>query len=154
MVFYLLSLIVVVIDQGSKWWVRTHMYVGEHRDVLAPYLHFEYYQNSGAAFSSFQGYGKWFAYLALVVVGGLIYYQIKGSIQGIVMELAAGFLAGGALGNALDRLLYGKVTDFIVWGSGSGIMNIADLAINAGVLLLITCMLLRSWNNKRLYSFK
>ncbi|MBE9913591.1 signal peptidase II [Paenibacillus donghaensis] len=155
MFFYILTLVVVLIDQGSKWWVRTFMEVGEHRSVLAPYLHFEYYQNSGAAFSSFQGYGKWFAYLALIVVGGLIYYRIKGKISGKLMELAAGLLAGGALGNAFDRLFYGKVTDFIVWGSGSGIMNMADLAINAGVLLFIIGMLLRNWRDKRSsYSFK
>ncbi|KHF34148.1 Lipoprotein signal peptidase [Paenibacillus sp. P1XP2] len=72
----------------------------------------------------------------------------------MVLELAAGFLAGGALGNALDRLMYGKVTDFLVWGSRSGIMNIADLAINAGVVLLIFGMLLRGWQEKRSYSFK
>jgi len=154
MAFYILALMVLLVDQGSKWWVRTHMFVGEQRNVFIPYLHFEYYQNSGAAFSSFQGYGKWFAYLAIVVVGALIYYRIKGAIRGKVLELAAGFLAGGALGNALDRLIYGKVTDFLVWGSHSGIMNIADLAINAGVLLLIFGMLLRSWQDKRSYSFK
>ncbi|MDR9855291.1 signal peptidase II [Paenibacillus sp. VCA1] len=154
MAFYMLALIVLLIDQGSKWWIRVHMFVGEQRNVLAPYLHFEYYQNSGAAFSSFQGYGKWFAYLAVVVVAALIYYRVKGAIRGWVLELAAGFIAGGALGNALDRLIFGKVTDFIVWGSGSGIMNIADLAINAGVILLIVGMLIRSWQDKRSYSFK
>ncbi|GIO29125.1 MULTISPECIES: signal peptidase II [Paenibacillus] len=154
MAFYMLALIVLLIDQGSKWWIRVHMFVGEQRNVLAPYLHFEYYQNSGAAFSSFQGYGKWFAYLAVVVVAALIYYRVNGAIRGWVLELAAGFIAGGALGNALDRLIFGKVTDFIVWGSGSGIMNIADLAINAGVILLIVGMLIRSWQDKRSYSFK
>lgn len=50
--------------------------------------------------------------------------------------------------------MYGKVTDFLVWGSRSGIMNIADLAINAGVVLLIFGMLLRGWQEKRSYSFK
>ncbi|MWV42385.1 signal peptidase II [Paenibacillus sp. HJL G12] len=154
MLFYILTLIVVLIDQGSKWWVRDHMSVGEHRSVFDPYLHFEHYQNTGAAFSSFQGYGKWFAYLAIVVVGVIVYYRIKGALSGIVMDLAAGFLAGGAIGNALDRLIYGKVTDFIVWGSGSGIMNVADIAINAGVVLLVVGMLLRSWCERRSYSFK
>ncbi|MED5016357.1 signal peptidase II [Paenibacillus chibensis] len=154
MFFYLLSLIVLLIDQGSKWWVRNHMSVGEHWRVFDPYLHFEYYQNSGAAFSSFQGYGKWFAYLAIVVVGVIIYYRKKGTIRGFVLDAAAAFLVGGALGNAIDRIVFGKVTDFIVWGSGSGIMNVADLAINAGVLLLIVGTLLRSWNERRSYSFK
>lgn len=154
MLFYILSLIVLLIDQGSKWWVRDHMSVGEIRGVLDPYLHFEYYQNTGAAFSSFQGYGKWFAYLAVIVVACIIYYRKKGTIRGIVLDSAAAFLVGGALGNAIDRLVFGKVTDFLVWGSGSGIMNIADLAINAGVLLLIVGTLLRSWSERRSYSFK
>ncbi|MCJ8012429.1 signal peptidase II [Paenibacillus sp. KQZ6P-2] len=154
MVFYILSLIVLLIDQGSKWWVRNHMSLGEYRSVLDPYLHFEYYQNSGAAFGSFQGFGKWFAYLAVVVVGVIIYYRFKGVLNGIVMELASGFIVGGALGNALDRFFFGKVTDFIVWGSGSGIMNFADLAINAGALLLIVGMLLRSRRERRSYSIK
>ncbi|ULO09458.1 signal peptidase II [Paenibacillus sp. 19GGS1-52] len=141
MLIFVISAMVILMDQGSKWIVRSNMQVGETVPVWNHILQFTHFENSGAAFSSFQGYGKYFVIIALVFVAGLIYYRRKGEIKGVLMETAAGFLAGGAIGNAIDRLVFHKVTDFLVFGKSNGILNLANVAINVGVILFVIHLL-------------
>lgn len=86
----------------------------------SPHLQFVYYENSGAAFSSFQGYGKYFSIIAVVFVAAVFYYRRQGKIRGPLLEAASGLLVGGALGNAIDRVIYHQVTDFLVFGNRGG----------------------------------
>lgn len=53
------------------------------------------------------------------------------------METGTALLVGGAVGNAIDRILFNKVTDFVAFQHGHGILNLADIAINVGVLLIL-----------------
>lgn len=118
-----------------------------------PYISFSHYENSGAAGSSFQGYGRYFIIVGVLFVAGVLYYRRKGLLKGIMLESGAAFLVGGAIGNTIDRIWFGKVTDFLVFGSRNGVLNLADLALNVGVLLIIVDMLLNAWrakmNNRR-----
>ncbi|WP_019910123.1 signal peptidase II [Paenibacillus sp. HW567] len=141
MLFYLIAIGVILADQAAKWAVRSNMQLGESIPVWSGHLQFTYYENSGAAFSSFQGYGKYFAIVAVLFVVAIFYYRRKGELRGPVLEMASGFLVGGAIGNAIDRILYHQVTDFLVFGSRGGILNLADLAINAGGLLIVVHLL-------------
>ncbi|NUU63128.1 signal peptidase II [Paenibacillus agri] len=141
MIFYLISVLVILVDQVSKWLVRTHMEVGETIPFWAHLLKFTFYENSGAAFSSFQGFGRYFVIVAVGFVVAIFYYRRKGEIKGLLLNAAAGFLVGGAIGNAIDRVLFNKVTDFLVFGGSNGILNIADVAINAGVVLVLCYMI-------------
>lgn len=141
MIFYGIALFVILADQISKVLVRHHMEVGESIPFLSHVLKFTFYENSGAAFSSFQGYGRIFIIVAAGFVAAVLYYRRKGEIRGHLMNAAAGFLVGGAVGNAIDRALFGKVTDFLVFGRSDGILNLADVAINAGVVLAVFYLL-------------
>ncbi|MBW4083004.1 signal peptidase II [Paenibacillus sp. S150] len=141
MLFYLTALLVIIADQGAKWLVRSNMLLGETIPVWSGRLQFTYYENSGAAFSSFQGFGQYFAIVAVVFVAAVFYYRHKGELRGPLLEAASGLLVGGAVGNAIDRVIYRQVTDFLVFGSRGGIMNLADLAINAGGLLVVLHLL-------------
>ena len=62
----------------------------------------------------------------------------QGTLTGKMNDLGLAFLAGGAAGNVIDRLLFGQVTDFLTSRSGGGVLNVADHAIELGVLLLIS----------------
>lgn len=148
MLFYLISILVVLVDQTAKWLVRTHMELGERIPFWSPHLQFVYYENSGAAFSSFQGYGKYFSIIAVVFVAAVFYYRRQGRIRGPLLEAASGFLVGGALGNAIDRVIYHQVTDFLVFGNRGGILNLADLAINAGAILIVVYLLVDHFGHK------
>lgn len=136
MLFYLISGLVLILDQAAKWMVRTHMELGERIPFWSPHIEFVYYENSGAAFSLFQGYGQYFAIVAVAFVAAIFYFRRQGRIRGPLLEAASGFLVGGAAGNAIDRIIYRQVTDFLVFSENGGILNLADLAINAGALLL------------------
>lgn len=142
MLFYLITIVVLIADQAAKWMVRTHMELGEMIPFWSPHLRFVYYENSGAAFSSFQGYGQYFAIIAALFVAAVFYYRRQGKLRGPLLEAASGFLVGGAVGNAIDRVVYHQVTDFLVFGNRGGILNLADLAINAGGILIVVYLLL------------
>jgi signal peptidase II len=155
LLFYWVALIVFAADQISKLFVRLLMNVGETHTVKQGILQFIYLQNSGAAGSTFQGYGRWFGILAAIIVIGIIYYReamLKGRPR--VLDFGLGMLAAGAAGNGIERLVYGKVTDFIAFGSGRGSMNLADLAINIGVLIIIVYSLFfsKQWKQKHTIS--
>lgn len=97
---------------------------------------------------SFQGFGKYFAIVAVIFVAAIFYYRRQGKIRGPLLEAASGFLVGGAVGNAIDRALYHQVTDFLVFGNHGGIMNLADLAINAGGLLILIYLLVDHFRHR------
>jgi signal peptidase II len=136
MLFYLFVLLVMAMDQLSKLWIRIHMKVGDSMP-FNQFIQLTYYENSGMAHSLFQGYGRLFAVVAILFIAGVLYYRRKGELRGAIMEIGAGFFVGGALGNAIDRIWFGEVTDFLEFRSGHGVLNLADVAINIGVLLIV-----------------
>ncbi|NOV04668.1 signal peptidase II [Paenibacillus planticolens] len=141
MLFYFILILVTAVDQISKVWIRSMLKVGESMPFYKDIISFTYYQNTGAAGSSLQGWGRYLGILAIVIVAVILYFRKTGRIQGYLMQSGAAFFAGGAIGNGIERLLFGKVTDFIVFRSGNGIMNVADLAINLGVVCFALEML-------------
>ncbi|UKS26816.1 signal peptidase II [Paenibacillus sp. HWE-109] len=140
MLFYLIIVAVTAIDQISKYKIRSILSVGESMPFYKDFISFTYYQNTGAAGSTLQGWARYLGILAIIIVAVIFYYWKKGRIQGVLKQAGAALLVGGAIGNGIERLLFGKVTDFIVFRSGNGVMNLADLAINLGVVLFVLDM--------------
>lgn len=149
MLFYLIILVVTAVDQITKVWIRSILKVGESIPFYKDLISFTHYQNSGASFSSLQGSARYLGILAVMIIAVILYYRKKGSIQGFFKECGAAFFVGGAIGNGIERLLFGKVTDFIVFRSANGVMNLADLAINLGVVFFVLDMFL-SYRHKLL----
>lgn len=116
--------------------------------VIGPYLSWTHTQNTGAAFSLFQNGGAFFIVVALVVSAVILYYAPRLPAGDWLSRVALGLQLGGAIGNLLDRLRQGYVTDFIHFqipeiGFDWPVFNIADSAIVVGVILLIAASLLR-----------
>jgi len=125
--------VVVVLDQAAKAAIEAHLYVGEEVEVLGP-IGLTLSHNSGVAFGLASGGGTRLVVLtviALAVVGAI--FAHNPTRPG--MWVAAGLLAGGALGNLADRVRADVVTDYIQIGSWPA-FNLADVAVTAGVLLL------------------
>ncbi|MBO7742804.1 signal peptidase II [Paenibacillus sp. MWE-103] len=143
--FYWIALLMTAVDLAAKRIVASTMSVGDSRPFLDGLLHFSYYQNSGAARSSFQGYGRLFGVVAVLFIVLVLYYRRTKGRGSRLTDAGLALLVAGAAGNGVERLLFGKVTDFLVFGSGDGILNIADLCINAGIaaVLLQQLLLLR-----------
>jgi signal peptidase II len=106
---------------------------------LVPYFQITYTQNTGAAFGFLPQAGDLFLVIAVVVGIGMIYFYPRVPENGHLTRLAIGLICGGAFGNALDRLQYGHVVDFIHYqipGLISNVSNLADHAILIGVIVI------------------
>jgi signal peptidase II len=124
--------LVLIVDQAAKAIVESELVPGEQVDVLGP-LGLTLAHNQGVAFGLASGSDApliVFAVLALGFVGFLL--ARNPTTPG--MWIAAGLVAGGAVGNLIDRLRAGEVTDYIEIGSWPP-FNVADMAITAGVLV-------------------
>ncbi len=140
---------IVALDQWTKWWVRTNLpfeatWLPDWLEPLRPYARVVHWNNSGAAFGSFQNGNSVFTVLALLVIAAILYYYPKVERDDWTLRVALGLQLGGAAGNLVDRLTMGKVTDFISIGSFP-VFNIADSAISVGVVVL----LLGVWINEQ-----
>jgi len=107
---------------------------------LFPYggvFHLTYVQNTGAAFSFFRGGAGWLRWLSLLVSLGLMIFAWREKLSK-VEQLAYGFILAGALGNGIDRFLFGYVVDFLDFRLiNFPVFNIADMCINIGIIFLI-----------------
>jgi signal peptidase II len=150
MIFYIITVLVVLVDQISKIIIRTNLKIYDTFSLWG--MQITHIENSGMAGSLFQGYGRLFGILAFLFVAGVIFYRKTGMFKGKMSEISFAFLVGGAVGNGTDRLLLGRVTDFLVSSSGKGVLNMADHAIEVGVLLLVISFViqfLKSRNYRR-----
>ncbi len=129
--------LVLLADQLTKYLVETRIPL---YGVWAPIPALEgifrivHTTNTGAVFGLFQGTGMFFAALAVVVAGAIVYFNLTLPGNQWAIRVALGLQLGGALGNFIDRLRQGHVTDFIDTGPWY-IWNLADLAITSGVVL-------------------
>lgn len=125
--------LVVVLDQAAKAAIEAHLVPGQQVEVLGP-LELTLSHNSGVAFGLASGGG---ARLILVTALALaiVAYVFARNPTRPGMWVAAGLLAGGALGNLADRIRADAVTDYVQIGSWPA-FNLADVAVTLGVLLL------------------
>ncbi len=139
----LISGTIILLDQLTKNWVRANLAYGQTWmpwEELAPYARIVHWQNTGAAFGMFQNAGGIFAVLAILVAGMIVYYFPRLEPGDWAVRLAMSLQLGGALGNLIDRLQHGHVTDFVSIGSFP-VWNIADASITCGVVVLVLDLL-------------
>jgi signal peptidase II len=158
LVFVLVFLLTAGFDQGTKEWALSlpvpagcdvpadlvaHTCHGIPQSVIDGYWDWELAMNTGAAFSSLD-FGDatqiLLALFAVIAVCGIGFYAYRLRADQRLERVALGLLAGGALGNLIDRIRHGGVTDFIRWRIGEHrwpIFNLADAALLVGVGLLL-----------------
>ncbi len=130
---------VFLADQASKTWL-IHAFGLEARQpvALAPFLDFVLLWNRGVSYSLFESNMQW-ALIAMSLAVSAVLWSWLARTDRRLTVLGLGLVIGGALGNAMDRFVYGAVADFIhfFWGDFHWyVFNIADCAIVAGVALL------------------
>ncbi len=141
--FLLTALLIVAADQLSKIWVRS--YSGEQPIFEAGFFRIIHTHNTGAAFGLFQGHTFTLTIVAFVSITVILLYALfirrRFPLSDNRLDrLALGLILGGAVGNLIDRLRFGYVTDFIdvgVWPT----FNIADSAVTVGVIVLAYLLL-------------
>ncbi len=148
-----LALLIVILDQVTKVVAEASMSYGQRIRVL-PVFDFTLLYNPGAAFSFLAnqpGWQRWFFILIALLAIAFILYMMRKHRGDTRFLLALTLILGGALGNLIDRVLYGHVIDFLLfywekWHYPA--FNLADSAITVGAVLLIADELLR-WRKKK-----
>lgn len=141
------GVLVLAADQVSKWWILHGIDLPAVRQiVLLPVLNLTMVWNRGVTFGLLNGAGSW-GYLALAAVALAVVIALGVWLrraESAVVAVALGAIAGGAIGNVIDRLRFGAVVDFIDAHIGDWhwyVFNLADSAIVCGVIALV----LESW---------
>ena len=151
LLFGIFAAIALVLDQWTKVLARTHLLpLGPWKSkVIVPnYFDLRYSENTGVAFGMFQRLSGGRILLTVVALAALLlvgYYLKRSGPRQFRLHIALGLIGGGAVGNLVDRIAVGKVTDFIEWHVGQHewpAFNIADAALVVGVALMALDMLL------------
>jgi len=138
---YLTFLVAVLSDFLTKHWIRTNLALGETRPVIHDFLRITHWRNSGAAFGMFRNANTYLAIVGAVCIVLAIAIYPKLRYLGPYFAVALGLVAGGAMGNLIDRVVFKSVTDFISVKYFSPIFNVADSAIVLGSFLMICVVL-------------
>jgi len=149
---FVVAATIVILDQISKAYIRANFIEGVDMwapwDWMLPYARIVYVSNTGVAFGMFQGLNIPFAILAVIVTAAIIYYYPQVPVEDWPLRLAMGFQMGGALGNLIDRITMGHVTDFISVGNFP-VFNVADSGITIGVGILLLGVWLQERRQKK-----
>ena len=133
---------IIVIDQITKFFVREYIPFGTQWapwDWLLPYARLLHISNTGAAFGLFKNANVVLMILAVVVSAAILWYYPRVPEDQKIIRLALSLQLAGALGNLIDRIFFGYVTDFISVGKFA-IFNVADSSITVGVLVLLAAV--------------
>lgn len=136
----IIILAVVISDQLTKLLVLNNLKEVGQIPVIQNIFHLTYLENRGAAFGILQNQKYFFVIIKLLVVAAIIYYLIKHKDLRKSAVVSLSLIAGGAIGNLIDRFRFGYVIDFLdfrIWP----VFNIADMAIVTAQFLLIYIVL-------------
>ncbi|OLN22847.1 signal peptidase II [Domibacillus antri] len=149
---YVLTLLVILLDQWTKWLIVTSMEIGESVKVIEDVFHITSHRNRGAAWGMLEGQFWLFYIITIIVVAAIIYFMRTEAKGKPLMKTSLAILLGGAIGNFIDRLFRGEVVDFVqtfIFGYHFPIFNIADAALTIGVILLFGAMFIEDRKGKK-----
>ncbi|MEM7756817.1 MAG: signal peptidase II [Cyanobacteria bacterium P01_A01_bin.40] len=149
--FWLIAILGVIFDQITKYLVvQNFATIGDTLPLWQNVFHFTYVINTGAAFSFFRGQVEVLRWISLIVSLVLIIFIWYTPRLTLIEQLGYGFILSGAVGNGIDRFLFGYVVDFLDFRLiNFPVFNLADVAINIGVLLLLIASFATPPNTKK-----
>lgn len=140
MIMFVVALLVVLLDQLSKYLVKGNLPLGDSLAVIPGIFHVTHVENPGAAFGLFRDQRLLLIIISLLAIAFILLFHRLSRSESIWVPLGLGLTLGGAIGNLIDRIVYGKVTDFIdfrIWP----VFNVADTSVVIGVALFAYCLL-------------
>jgi signal peptidase II len=141
---YILLIVVaiIVLDQLTKYLIVTRLSSFDSIEIF-PFLHIVNVRNTGAAFGSFRNLGSNFFIIVSVIA---IIFVVTLLIKRAYSTLALSLVLGGAIGNLIDRIFYGKVVDFADFSVGTfhwPAFNVADSALTVGIFIIVLTSFLK-----------
>ncbi|EEL21554.1 Lipoprotein signal peptidase [Bacillus cereus Rock1-3] len=151
MIYYVIALFVIAIDQISKWLIVKNMELGMSIPIIDNVLYITSHRNRGAAWGILEN-KMWFFYIITVVfVVFIVMYMKKYAQTDKLLGISLGLILGGAIGNFIDRVFRQEVVDFIhvyIFSYNYPVFNVADSALCIGVVLIIIQTLLEGKKTK------
>lgn len=144
-IFLISALSVAVLDQLTK--AAAKAYLAEPLSVIRDFFSLSYVKNTGAGFGILQGQNMMIAFLTLAFIGAVLYFYDKIPHEKKTVVFT-GILLGGAVGNLIDRLVFGFVQDFIAFSFWPA-FNVADMGITIGGIGLIVYLWNKDSKNKK-----
>ena len=134
---FLTALIIIILDQLTKFLIRKNFMIGESTPIINNVLHFTYVTNTGSAFGLLKNLNWFFVFFSVIVII-IVFCYLRKKIpeKERFLQFAVGLLLGGTIGNLIDRILFRAVTDFIdfrIWP----VFNIADSAVTVSVAIFV-----------------
>lgn len=147
--YYLLALVVLIVDQVTKYLVVQNIELYQVKAFLPGVLSWMYIQNTGAAWSILEGQMWFFYVITTVVIIGVLYIMQKYAKKSRLFSMGLALILAGALGNFIDRIRLGYVVDMVrIELIDFPIFNVADMSLSIGVALIIVYVLLDEKNKK------
>lgn len=137
MKYYLLTAAIIIADQISKLMIRGWMDVGESIPVLGQFFRITYVRNTGAAFSMLSGQRILLIVIPVVVVAGALWYFHHHKDKHWTFYTAWAMIIAGGIGNLIDRVIFGWVTDMLDFSIFPPVFNIADIGVTVGCGLFV-----------------
>lgn len=139
----LVAAITLVLDQTTKMWIRANLPMGDEIAVWPGVVHLSHVLNRGAAWGMLEGQRWLLVAVTIGVLAGAVAMARSVARSGSLAASGLGLIAGGAVGNLIDRVRFGTVTDMIdldtpfSWVRHFPVFNVADSALTVGVCLLL-----------------
>lgn len=135
MLYAIIVGLIVLLDQFFKYWIVANIELGEQIQLIPGIIHLTYIKNTGAAFSMFENMRWLLLAVTVAAIAAIVVFMVR-SKSGKACKILAAAVLGGAVGNAVDRVVYGYVvdmfcTDFITFP----VFNVADCFIVVGGIL-------------------
>jgi signal peptidase II len=148
-VFIIAASLAAGLDQLVKYMIKTHMKLYELIWVIKDFFKITYIENSGVAFGMFGGTAqpavRWILVGVISLASiGITFYWATNRKQSLLYDLACGLILGGAIGNLIDRIRVGRITDFLEFGYKNTtfpVFNVADSCVTVGVAFFIIFVL-------------
>ena len=142
MPYAILAVVLVIADQVVKFLIRSNQELGESVPFIPHILNLTYYQNTGAAFSIFREHTWILALISAVVSVALVMVMVKRVFRHPAGQVILAVILAGAVGNLIDRVLFGYVTDmFQTIFINFAVFNVADCCLVCGVIAMMVYVL-------------
>ncbi len=148
--FLAMAAVAVILDQIVKAWVRSALpKTGDAAPFIPGVLRLLHVENTGAAFSMGEGKGFFFVAIAVAIFILALLAVWKEELS-VPFALALGAVAGGGIGNMIDRLVQGSVTDFFATQfMDFPVFNVADIFVTLGVICVLICLIHEGGEDRR-----
>lgn len=148
LLFFVIAAAVITLDQLTKAWVRDTLFVGQVWEHSFGPIRIVRLVNSGAAFGILQGQTPFLIVTSMLGLGAIVLYYVYPPMEHGILRVALGMQLGGAIGNLIDRVRVGEVTDFIDVGRFPT-FNVADSSISVSIVAVLIFFLMQDMTHAK-----